>query len=75
VPDVTTLLGNTPLVLDVGMQLDSDAPAGHSRTKWRTAFLTTVLPRLAAFRPDLILISAGFDAHKKDSINCGCVRR
>jgi acetoin utilization deacetylase AcuC-like enzyme len=32
---------------------------------------TEVLPRLAAFSPDLILISAGFDAHRRDGINSG----
>jgi hypothetical protein len=30
-----------------------------------------VLPRLRQFKPDLIIISAGFDAHAKDSINGG----
>jgi acetoin utilization deacetylase AcuC-like enzyme len=28
-----------------------------------------VLPALVHFNPDLILVSAGFDAHKKDTIN------
>lgn len=28
-----------------------------------------ILPALVKFKPDLILISAGFDAHKKDDIN------
>ena len=27
-----------------------------------------MLPQLAAFKPDLLLISAGFDAHAKDGI-------
>ena len=27
-----------------------------------------MLPRLAAFRPDLVLISAGFDAHRRDPL-------
>jgi hypothetical protein len=30
-----------------------------------------VFPRLMTFKPDLIFISAGFDAHKKDTINSG----
>lgn len=25
---------------------------------------------MARFKPDFILVSAGFDAHKKDDINC-----
>lgn len=32
-----------------------------------------IFPRLNAFAPDLIFISAGFDAHKKDSINSGYI--
>ncbi len=28
----------------------------------------TVVPRLAAFRPDVLLISAGFDAHRDDPL-------
>jgi len=27
------------------------------------------LPAVARFKPDIIFISAGFDAHKKDDIN------
>lgn len=61
------------LILDVGLPLvDSEVP-GASRFKWRSAMRTDVLPRLAAFKPDLILISAGFDAHKKDVLNCGYI--
>jgi len=29
---------------------------------------TVILPALRAFRPDLILISAGFDAHRDDPL-------
>jgi acetoin utilization deacetylase AcuC-like enzyme len=29
---------------------------------------TAILPRLRAFKPDLILISAGFDAHMRDPL-------
>jgi acetoin utilization deacetylase AcuC-like enzyme len=37
--------------------------------KWRRAWRDKVLPALVNFNPDLILISAGFDAHRKDDIN------
>jgi acetoin utilization deacetylase AcuC-like enzyme len=30
-----------------------------------------MVPALVEFEPDLILISAGFDAHKKDTLNWG----
>jgi acetoin utilization deacetylase AcuC-like enzyme len=35
---------------------------------FRQAFSDVVLPQLAKFQPDLILISAGFDAHEKDPL-------
>ena len=40
--------------------------AGADGAIFRDALRTTALPRIAAFRPDLILISAGFDAHWHD---------
>ena len=32
-----------------------------------------IFPRLMTFQPDIIFISAGFDAHKKDTINGGYI--
>ena len=32
------------------------------------AFKQTVLPGIAAFKPELLIISAGFDAHKNDPL-------
>jgi acetoin utilization deacetylase AcuC-like enzyme len=29
---------------------------------------TAILPRLEAFAPDLVIISAGFDAHRRDPL-------
>lgn len=46
-------------------------PPGVHPKLWRRTMTAEVLPRLAAFKPDLILISAGFDGHYKDTINCG----
>jgi acetoin utilization deacetylase AcuC-like enzyme len=42
-------------------------PPGATREAWRHAF-QSLMPRLDAFAPDLILISAGFDAHARDPI-------
>ena len=36
---------------------------------WRRAWRDKILPAVADFNPDLIIISAGFDAHKKDELN------
>ncbi|MBX3576018.1 MAG: histone deacetylase family protein [Rhizobiaceae bacterium] len=35
---------------------------------FREAFLSRILPSVDAFRPDLIIISAGFDAHHRDPL-------
>jgi len=36
--------------------------------EFRKAFSTTILPALDAFRPELLIISAGFDAHRDDPL-------
>lgn len=55
-----------PLVLDVGMPLpEVDDTPGGSRHRWRDVYRNDILPKLVAFDPDIILVSAGFDAHKK----------
>jgi acetoin utilization deacetylase AcuC-like enzyme len=36
--------------------------------RFREAFLTRILPALHDFGPDLVLISAGFDAHREDPL-------
>ena len=43
------------------------APRTGSDT-FRDAFLSRVLPSIDAFRPDLVIISAGFDAHHRDPL-------
>jgi acetoin utilization deacetylase AcuC-like enzyme len=42
--------------------------AGDGGKEFRTAFEQSILPRLRDFRPDLIVISAGFDAHIRDPL-------
>ena len=41
---------------------------GDGGAQFRTAMETVILPRLRDFRPDLIVISAGFDAHQRDPL-------
>eukprot|EP01038_Epipyxis_sp_PR26KG_P006205 gene6205-8545_t len=43
------------------------------RYQWRNYFRSYIFPRLLQFIPDIIFISAGFDAHKKDTINGGYI--
>ncbi|MET0531531.1 MAG: histone deacetylase family protein [Microvirga sp.] len=42
--------------------------AGDGSEMFRTAVEQAVLPRIDAFAPDLIIISAGFDAHWRDPL-------
>ena len=41
---------------------------GDDGEAFRAAFESRILPRLADFRPELIIISAGFDAHMRDPL-------
>jgi acetoin utilization deacetylase AcuC-like enzyme len=42
--------------------------AGDGGEKFRDAFASRILPRLAEFAPELLIISAGFDAHYRDPL-------
>jgi acetoin utilization deacetylase AcuC-like enzyme len=42
--------------------------AGADGAVFKDAVNTVILPRIAAFAPDLIIISAGFDAHHRDPL-------
>ncbi|MHB8447173.1 MAG: histone deacetylase family protein [Rudaea sp.] len=49
-------------------------PPGAGSAQFHAAMSEIVLPRLAEFRPQLVMISAGFDAHRLDplaSLNLG----
>ncbi len=41
---------------------------GDGGDEFREAFDTAILPRLRDFKPDLVVISAGFDAHTRDPL-------
>lgn len=55
--DETGLNGN---VVNLPLMAGTQGPA------WRDAFDQQVRPALAAFRPEFIFVSAGFDAHERD---------
>jgi acetoin utilization deacetylase AcuC-like enzyme len=42
--------------------------AGDGGDEFREAFETAILPRLRRFGPDILIISAGFDAHTRDPL-------
>ena len=41
---------------------------GDGSAAFRAAFETRILPRLGEFKPELVIISAGFDAHMRDPL-------
>ncbi|MCJ7874251.1 histone deacetylase family protein [Phaeobacter sp. J2-8] len=48
--------------------LNVPLPPGSDGYEMRDAYTHDILPRLRAFAPELILISAGFDAHRDDPL-------
>lgn len=46
------------------------SPEGAAAATWRAAF-ERLMARVDAFAPDLVLISAGFDAHRRDPVSHG----
>ncbi|MFK7886044.1 MAG: histone deacetylase family protein [Gammaproteobacteria bacterium] len=63
---------NTPSV--PGQRVNVPLAAGTGSDAFRQAILDTWLPALEAFRPQLILVSAGFDAHQDDPLGGLCLR-
>lgn len=61
-----TFDGAGPRIINVGIP-----GPGAKRLMWRRAWRDKILPALINFAPDLIFVSAGFDAHKK--VGCGRV--
>ncbi|MCL4716217.1 MAG: histone deacetylase family protein [Hyphomonadaceae bacterium] len=51
-----------------GNVVNAPLPAGAGGGAWRRAMETRILPALDAFAPELILVSAGFDAHAADPL-------
>lgn len=77
----------SPMIVDIGLSLPAAVEDGHGggseavaaraladfeyRHQWRTQWRQQIFPRLVTFQPNLLLISAGFDGHRKDGINAG----
>lgn len=61
-------------ILNCGLGLPTrDTVPGMQRLEVRDTYRKKILPLLRDFDPDIIFVSAGFDAHKKDSMNFGYV--
>ena len=52
----------------VGNIVNAPVPPHAAREAWRATFSAALMPALQAFAPDLILISSGFDAHRRDPL-------
>jgi acetoin utilization deacetylase AcuC-like enzyme len=55
----------------LGYTINLPVPAGSDGERWVSLLEHVVLPAAIAFRPELVLISAGFDAHRADPLG-GC---
>ena len=51
-----------------GNIVNRPCPPGTGSTAWRRIVETEILPDIDAFAPDLLMISAGFDAHRADPL-------
>src|SRR5436305_8758083 len=55
-----------------GYTINLPVPAGSTGPQWLALLERVVFPAAAAFAPELVLVSAGFDAHAEDGLaNCG----
>lgn len=57
----------------VGNILNAPVPAGCDGANWLDIWRERLLPAMDAFAPQLLLISAGFDAHRDDPLAGLCV--
>jgi acetoin utilization deacetylase AcuC-like enzyme len=57
-----------PSETGVGNIINVPLAAGDSGVEFRQKYSDIILPALKSFKPDLLLISAGFDAHKDDPL-------
>jgi acetoin utilization deacetylase AcuC-like enzyme/formylglycine-generating enzyme required for sulfatase activity len=51
-----------------GTKLNVPLPAGSGEREYRRAFEEQLVPAARRFRPDFVLVSAGFDAHRDDPL-------
>jgi acetoin utilization deacetylase AcuC-like enzyme len=51
-----------------GATLNCPMPAGSTNREYEQAFLERILPKIDHFRPEFVILSAGFDAHREDPL-------
>ena len=53
----------------LGATLNLPVPAGTGDDVYRDAFDQTLIPAMETFRPEFVIVSAGFDAHVRDPLS------
>ncbi len=66
--DIYPGTGRADEVGETGNLINAPLPAFTPRQEWREVFANRIIPAVEAFRPELILVSAGFDAHVADPL-------
>jgi acetoin utilization deacetylase AcuC-like enzyme len=51
-----------------GYTINAPVPAGSDQETWVSVLEHVILPAVEAFEPQLVLVSAGFDAHRDDPL-------
>jgi len=64
----TGAAGETGTGAGTGFTLNIPLEAGTTDAEFEEAYRLKVVPALDAFRPDAVLVSAGFDAHERDPL-------
>ncbi|MFT5172884.1 MAG: acetoin utilization deacetylase AcuC-like enzyme [Gammaproteobacteria bacterium] len=64
----TGAYSETGIGAGTGATLNCPLPAGAEDTHYETAWREHILPKIDAFAPQMILVSAGFDAHRADPL-------
>jgi acetoin utilization deacetylase AcuC-like enzyme len=52
----------------VGNIVNRPLPAGTGSAQWRKVVEADILPAMDQFKPELVMVSAGFDAHHRDPL-------
>ncbi|MCM8775109.1 MAG: histone deacetylase [Candidatus Omnitrophica bacterium] len=56
-----------------GATLNCPMSAGSGDREYEAAFQQTILPKIRRFKPEAVLVSAGFDAHRNDPLADMCL--
>jgi len=69
----TGAVSETGIGRGAGATLNCPMPAGAGDEDYEAAFRERILPKVDAFAPEVVLLSAGFDAHRRDPLAQICL--